>query len=247
MHHPYIAEILSACCLDVKPALLAPAVALLSECGTLLSLTLPWSHKNFQEGFPVQQEFLFFTPALWLYFFNRTHVCRSLHVGRLSPTSVIPFWGEGYDHGWWPGFGAKRSRYSLTKLLQHCWCDWSVPNLLCYRAGAESVFCSAECSARTVLSVFMCWVLTGVWDDLVRDKAIPALALSSLWCHSYFAGRSQLAMSQLLRHPLRGKVSLGEPELMKSCPQENISKTDGLIRQKNKAGIEERRARKKIW
>lgn len=115
------------------------------------------------------------------------------------------------------------------------------------RAGAESVFCSAQCSARTVLSVFMCWVLTGVWDDLVRDKAIPALALSSLWCHSYFAGRSQLAMSQLLRHPLRGKVSLGEPELMKSCPQENISKTDGPIRQKNKAGIEERRARKKIW
>lgn len=84
-----------------------------------------------------------------------------------------------------------------------------------------------------------------VWDDLVWDKAVPALALSSLWCHSYFAERSQLAVSQLLRHPLRGKVSLGEPKLIKSYPQENISKTDGPIRQKNKTGIEERRARKK--
>lgn len=72
MHHPYTAEILSSCCLNVDPALLAPKVALLSEYGTLLSLTLPWSHKNFQEVFPVLQEFSFFTPAHWLWFLNRT-------------------------------------------------------------------------------------------------------------------------------------------------------------------------------
>lgn len=230
MHHPYIVEILSSYLFGCGTCPACTSSALLSEYGTLLSLTLLWSHKNFQEGFPVQQEFEFFTPVLWLWFFNRAHVCRSLHIWKLSLTSVIPFWGEAYDHGQWPSFVAKRSSYILTKLLQHRWWNWSVPNLLCYRTGAESVFCSAQCSACTVLSVFMCWVLTGVWDDLVWDKAVPGLALSSLWCHSYFAGRSQLAMSQLLRHPLRGKVSLGEPKLMKSYPQENISKTDGPIR-----------------
>lgn len=75
--------------------------------------------------------------------------------------------------------------------------------------------------------------------------AIPALALSSPWCHSYFAGRSRLAILQLLRHPLRSRVYLGEPNLMKSHPQETISKSDGLIGQKNKTGIEEGRTRKK--
>lgn len=247
MHHPYTAEIPSSCCLDVEHALLATEVVLLSEYGTLLSLTLPWSHKNFQEEFPVQQEFSFFAPAFWLCFFNRACTCRYLHKWRLSLISVIPFWGEAYDHGWWPGFGPMRSSCILTKLLQPPWCDCSVPNLLYDRTGAESVFWSAQCSARTVLSVFVCWVLTGVQDDLVWDTAVPALALSSLWCHSHSAGRSQLAMSQLLRHPLRGKVSLGELKLMKSYPQENISKTDGPIRQKNKTRIEERKARKKVW
>ena len=121
MHHPYIAEILlSSCCSDVEPALckkvLAPEVALLSGYGTLLSLMVLWSHKKSQEGFPVQWEFPFFTPALWLWFFNRTCTCRSLQIWRLSLTLVIPFWGEEHDHGWLPGFDASRSSYIHT----HC-------------------------------------------------------------------------------------------------------------------------------
>lgn len=84
-----------------------------------------------------------------------------------------------------------------------------------------------------------------IWFGTKQSLPCSGLALSSRWCHSYFAGRSQLGVLQLLRHPLRGKVSLGEPKLMKSYSQENISKTDGPIRQKNRTRIEERSARKK--
>jgi len=75
--------------------------------------------------------------------------------------------------------------------------------------------------------------------------AVPVLAFSSLWCHSSFAERSQLAPSQLLRHPLHSRVCLREPRLMKSYPQETISKTDEPSRQKKKTKIEEGRTSKK--
>lgn len=227
MHHPYIAEILlSSCRSDVEPALckkvLAPEVALLSGFGTLLSLM----------GIPI------FTPAHWLWFFSRSRTCRSFLVWSLSLTSVIAFWGEDYGHGWSPGFDASRSSYIHTHWVTAA----SLMLLVVFIIYAvieqkqnQSLVLLSTCRALCVLSGMIFWGMV----------ATPALALGSLWCHSYLVGRSQVAMLQLLRHSLHSRVCLEEPKLKKNYPQETISKTDGPIRQKNKTGIKGGRTRKK--
>lgn len=190
---------------------------------------------------------IFYTcPHLW--FFNRTRMRRSLHVWRLSLTSVIPFWGEDYDHGWLSGFDAGRASYIHTHWVTASLLMLLVLFLIYSIIEQEQNQSFVLLSAQHALC-FLClssefWLGSGM--ILSGVVAIPALALSSLWCHSYFAERSQLAMSQLLRHPLHSKVCLGEPKLMQSYPQETILKTDGLIRWKNKTRREERRTRKRI-
>lgn len=151
-----------------------------------------------------------------------------------------PFLGEDYGCGWLPGFDASRS----SSIHTH-WVTAVVPMLLVllliyFRTGAELVFCSFQHALCYLCSSAKFWLGSGMifWGGMLT---ILALALSSLWCHSYFTGRSQLAMAQMLRHPLCSRVCLGEWKLMKSYPQENISKTDGPIRQKHKTGIEEGR------
>lgn len=52
--------------------------------------------------------------------------------------------------------------------------------------------------------------------------AIPALALGSVWCRSL----------QLPGHPSCSRVCSGDPKLVKSYPQETISKTDGPVDRK---------------
>ena len=174
MYHPYITEILlRSCCSDVEPAQ-CKKVALLFGYGTLLSLMVLWSYKKSQEGLPVQREFPFFyTCPVALILHQNLHVQIFVCMKAVTDFSDSAS-GEDYDRGWLPGFGVSRSSYIPT----HRWLTAAPPMLLVmflvyYRTGAVSVCCSAQLATCAVLSVFICWILTGVWEDFVWDGGSP--------------------------------------------------------------------------
>lgn len=207
MHYPYPAEILSSCCLDVKPVLLAPCLALLSEYGTFLSLTLPWSYKNFQEGFPVQQEFSFLQLPLVLQ--QNPHMQISAHMKVVTDFSD-PFLGWGLwpwlmTRSWCRGVQLPPHQVTAISLMQ-LQCSWFT--LLWNRSRISLLFCSVHSQHVCTLCVHVLSSDCSVgWFGLgqsspspgSQQSVVPFLLCSKISAGSVTAAEASLAWQSVLR------------------------------------------------